>query len=327
MFAPNIVIIGQNGRLSFEALLFVASLKYNNPAFSGRIFVGEPQPNDLWESDPRINNPDICAALERLGAEILPFENKHFGEKYPYGNKIEVLEHLPEGEPFIFFDSDTLITGDLTQAKIDFERPCASLKVEGTWPKPTLYGAGYTEMWKSLYTKFDIEFESSLDMSQPDEYWRRYLYFNAGFFFYKCPKEFGSRFLKFALEIRDTPPKEVATQVFDPWLDQIALPLVIHSLGGARDTLAPNSLDGDISCHYRMFPLLYARESDHVVEQLHKISEPNWLKKTLKQHDPIKRMVYQSRGMKLRALFDRDNLPHPEKKLRNQIKQAGFWMR
>lgn len=51
-------------------------------------------------------------------------------------------------------------------------------------------------------------------------------------------------------------------------------------------------LDGDVSCHYRMFPLLYARESDRVVDVLEQVTAPNKIKKALKQYDPIKRMVY-----------------------------------
>jgi hypothetical protein len=51
---------------------------------------------------------------------------------------------------------------------------------------------GYTAIWKSLYDRFGIEFESSLDLGQPDEYWRRYLYFNAGFFYARCPQVRGA---------------------------------------------------------------------------------------------------------------------------------------
>ena len=105
------------------------------------------------------------------------------GAAYPHGNKIEALAAMPPGRPFVFFDTDTLITGDLCTVPFDFDRPSASLRCEGTWPKPQLYGPGYTGLWKSLYDKFDLDFESSLDLSQPDEFWKRDLYFNAGFFF------------------------------------------------------------------------------------------------------------------------------------------------
>ena len=323
----NVAIVGQQGRLAYQALLFAASLRHSDPDFKGRLLVMEPQPGTTWEKDPRIANEDIRAALDGLGAEIIPFQNTHFGTSYPYGNKIEMLQALPKGEPFVFFDTDTLITGPLSEVPFDFARPSASLRREGTWPEPQLYGPGYTGLWKSLYDKFGLDFDSSLDLSQPDEYWQRYLYFNAGFFYYSCPHAFGARFLEYALAIRDDPPVELCAQVFDPWLDQIALPLVIHSFGGGRDTLPKGLLDGDVSCHYRMLPLLYARESDHVIEVLETISAPNKIKKVLKGSNAVKRMVYQGRGAKCRALFDQDNLPRREQMIRNRIKKNGYWMR
>ncbi len=323
----NIVLVGQSGRLGYEALVFVASLRDQSPDFAGRVFIAEPQPGDLWgNEDPRLDST-VRQALIDLGAEILPFESKHFGKAYPYGNKIECLTALPKGKNFVFFDSDTLLTGDLTTVPFDFDRPTASLRRTGTWPSQELYGPTYGQIWKSLYDKFGLDFDSSLDQTEPDEYWKRYLYFNAGFFFYKCPHEFGARFLEYALAIRDTPPEELVCQTMDPWLDQVALPLVIHSFGGGRDALPADLLDGEISCHYRLLPLLYARENDRVVDVLETVTAPNRIKKVLKQYDPIKRMVYQGRGRKVRALFDRNNLPRREQAIRNTIKREGFWMR
>ena len=323
----NVVVVGQRGRLAYEALLFAASLRASSPGFTGRLFVAEPQPGPLWPKDPRIGNPAIYEALADLGAEILPFQSKHFGASYPYGNKIEMLSAMPANVPFVFFDTDTLITGDLGSVPFDFNRPSASRRCRGTWPKPQLYGPGYAGLWQSLYDKFDLDFASSQDPSQPDEHWERYLYFNAGFFYYRCPQVFGDLFARFAVAIRDDPPVALCAQSFDPWLDQIALPLVIHALGGARDALPPGLIDGSVSCHYRLFPLLYARESDHVIEVLEQVSAPNKLKKLLKEHEPMKRMIYQGRGAKVRALFDQSNLPRREAKIRNMIRSNGFWMR
>lgn len=323
----NVMIVAQGGRLQYEALLFCLSLRSYCPDFKGRLLVAEPQPGPLWQDDPRIRGENVRAMLEELGAEIVPFQNVHFGQNYPYGNKIEALAAMPGGEPFVFFDTDTLITGDLSAVPFDFARPSASLRREGTWPKLELYGPGYGAIWKSLYDKFGLDFEASLDLSQPDEYWKRYLYFNAGFFYYECPRVFGTRFLDYALAIRDDAPDELVCQELDPWLDQVALPLVIHSLGGGRDALAPGYLDGAVSCHYRLLPLLYAREGDHVVEALHFITDHNRVKKVLKEYDPIKRMVYQGRGLKTRALFDQNDLPRREQAIRNTIKRNGFWMR
>jgi hypothetical protein len=323
----NIVVVGQSGRLQYEALLFIASLRACSPEFAGRVFVAVPQPGPLWHKDPAIRDAEVLAALGDLGAEVVPFDNVAFGQAYPYGNKIEALLALPDDAPFVFFDTDTLITGDLNAVPFDFDRPGASLRREGTWPEPTLYGPGHTGIWKSLYDRFGLDFESSLDLSVPEGHWRRYLYFNAGFFFHASPRQFGQRFLDYAVSIRDDPPPELICQSLDPWLDQIALPLVIHSFGGGRDALPDGLLDGSVSCHYRHFPLLYAREDDHVVEVLETVAAPNRIKKVLKGYEPIKRMVYQGRGAKVRALFDRANLPRREQAIRNKIKSEGFWMR
>lgn len=323
----NILIVAQNGRLQYEAVLFAASLRHSNPDFKGRLIVAEPQNGPLWDKDPQIGNQDVRDLLEHLGAEIVPFHSKHFGSSYPHGNKIEALMAMPKGEPFVFFDTDTLITGPLSKVDFDFDHPAASMRREGTWPTEELYGPGYNDTWGALFERFELDFASSLDMSQPDEYWQRYLYFNAGWFFYRCPHEFGKRFAKYALEIRDNTPDALVCQPLDPWLDQVALPLVIHSFGGGRPGPALDGLDGDVSCHYRLLPLLYARESDHVVDVLETITSPNKIKKVIKQYDAIKRMIFQRRGLKVRAMFDRENLPNMEKKIRNQIKREGFWMR
>ncbi|WP_353330451.1 hypothetical protein [Phaeobacter sp. NW0010-22] len=323
----NIVVVGQNNRLQFEAVLFAASLRHCSPNFNGRLFVASPQPGPKWDTDPSLRNQDVLQALNELGAEVLPFQNRVFGQSYPYGNKIEALQALPKGEPFVFFDTDTLITGDIMSVPFDFNRPSASLRREGTWPQPTLYGPGYTEIWKALYDRFGLNFRTSLDLGHPDEYWERYLYFNAGYFYGACPRAFGQRFLTYAKSIKQDLPIELVCQSLDPWLDQVALPLVIHSFGGGRDTLPSGYLDGEVSCHYRHFPLLYARESDHVVEVLETVSAPNKVKKVLKQYDPIKRTVFQGRGAKARALFDRDHLPRKEQAIRNRIKSEGLWMR
>lgn len=323
----NIVIIGQGGRLEYEAVLFAASLRASAPGWSGRLIVAEPQPGPRWAHDPRMRDGDARALLETFGAEILPFESRDFGDIYPQGNKIETLTALPEGEPFVFFDTDTLICGDIAQVPFDFDRPSASMRREGTWPVIELYGPGYTETWKALYDRFGLDFASSLDTSQPDEHWERYLYFNAGWFYFRCPREFGARFRDYAVTIRDDPPPELVCQPLFPWLDQIALPLVIHSFGGGRNILPDGLLDGAVSCHWRVMPLAYAREPDFVIDVLETVTAPNRIKKVLKRHEPFRKMIYQGKGRKVRAMFDRQRLPRSEQQIRNQIKRAKLWMR
>jgi hypothetical protein len=238
-----------------------------------------------------------------------------------------MLAALPTDRPFVFFDTDTVFTGDIAALAFDFDRPSASMRREGTWPQIELYGPGYTATWKSLYDRFGLDFEGSLDTGQPDEHWERYLYFNAGWFFHRDAVAFGARFLDYALAIRDDAPEELVCQSLDPWLDQVALPLVIHALGGGRPGPGLAGLDGAVTCHYRLLPLLYARESDAAVAAVEAALEPNWIKQAVKEYDPIRKFVYQSKGRAARALFDRADLPRNEQAIRNRLKREKLWMR
>ena len=127
--------------------------------------------------------------------------------------------------------------------------------------------------------------------------------------------------------IRDDPLPELASQAIYPWLDQIALPLVISRLGGGRPGPELAGLDGDVTCHWRALPLLYAKAPESVLSLLSEVSRPNWIKKALKGHPPFRRMIFQNRGDKVRALFDQTRLPPSEKPIRNRIKREGLWMR
>ncbi len=322
----NILAIAQEGRLGFEALLLAASLRRSSPGFQGRLLLAEPQPSKKWPGGAAIQNSALRAALLDLGAEFLPFENRQFGKPYPYGNKIEALSALPD-EPFLFLDTDTLITGDIAALPFDFNRPSASMRREGTWPQVQLYKGGYEDIWGALYARFGLDFAASQDKGQPVEFWQRYLYFNAGWFFGASPQVFGKRFMDYARSISDDPLPELAAQELYPWLDQIALPLVIHSLGGGRPGPELAGLDGDVTCHYRLLPLLYARESDLAVQVLEEVAEAREVRRVLRDWEAAKKMIYQNRGAKARALFDRNDLPRREQAIRGRLKEAELWIR
>ncbi|WP_295046756.1 hypothetical protein [uncultured Paracoccus sp.] len=322
--APNLLIVAQAGPLEFQAIIFAASLRHAAPGFDGRLIVAEPQPEGAWAGHDTRLAPETRALLDSLGAETAPFTARHFGASYPYGNKIEALSVLPAGQPFVFFDTDTLICGPLDRVAFG-DRPAASMRRTATWPQPPLYGPGYGAIWKSLYDRFGLDFASSLDLSQPHEHWARYLYFNAGWFCGPDPATFGQRFLDWALSVRDDPPDELACQSLDPWLDQVVLPLVIHSLGGGRPGPDLAGLDGDVTCHYRTLPLLYARESDAVLEVLETAAAPNRIKKRLRDWEPARKLIYQGKGRdKVRPLFA-GGLPAQEKPIRQTLKKAGWW--
>ena len=321
----NLIAVVQAGRLEHEAILLAASLRLSDPDFPGTFFLAEPQPGPKWQGDPRISDR-TRKVLTGLGAQILPFENRAFGSDYPHGNKIEALAALPEA-PFLFLDTDTLVTGPVSAVPFDFSRPSASMRRENTWPKVELYGPTATETWKALYDRFGLDFASSWDTTHPEDYWQRFLYFNAGWFFHESPRAFGNRFLAFAREIRDAPPEELVCQDLYPWLDQIALPLVIHSFGGGRPGPDLAAMDGAATCHYRTLPLLYAREDDGVVEVLEQIGSDPGLRPVLRHWGAFRRMVIQGEGAKARALFDRADLPRREQMIRNRLKREGLWIR
>ena len=182
----NLLAIAQSGRLEHEAILLAASLRRSDPGFAGTLFIAEPQPGPKWREDPRMSQRSR-KVLADLGAVILPFETRAFGSDYPHGNKIEALAALPEA-PFLFLDTDTLVTGPLGAIPFDFTRPSASMRRENTWPKVELYGPTLHETWAALYTRFGLDFATSWDTGHPEDYWQRYLYFNAGWFFHESPR-------------------------------------------------------------------------------------------------------------------------------------------
>jgi hypothetical protein len=325
--AFNLVIVAQAGRLGYEALILAASLRAHAPDQCVSFFIAEPLPGWRWpDGDPRLPPGPLRDALQEMGARFVGFESRFFGAGYPHGNKIECLSALPEGEPFLFLDTDTLVTGPLDQVAFNFARPSASVRVEDTWPEVQPY-AGYTAIWKSLYDRFGLDFDATLDRAWPDDYWRRYLYFNAGWFFGACPVRFGKRFADYAVAVRNDPGDMLAAQSLNPWLDQVVLPLVIASFGGGRPGPTLAGLDGDITCHWRRLPLLYARESDRVVEVLEEVTAPKDIKALLKDWEPAKKLIYQGKGrQKVRPLFDRADLPHREHVLRNTIRREGWWL-
>lgn len=228
------MLVGQNGRLEFEVILFLASLRANSPKFAGQVFIAEPRFNQAWTNNPMIRSQHTRNLIAELGAEFIAFDNKVFGESYPYGNKIECLTAIPNDKPFLFFDSDTLILDELCDVPFDFSRPTASLRRTATWPQPLGPGHHYSDIWKDCYDICGIDYPSSLDKQFSAQDWRRYLYFNASFFFHENPTKFGARFLEFAQRIKTSTRPRITRQSLDPWLDQVVLPMVIHSFGGGQ---------------------------------------------------------------------------------------------
>ena len=325
--SPTILIVAQNGRLTFEAILFAASLRASTPNYAGELVVAEPESGPLWSSSPEMTDTDARDLLIELGADIRSFHSHHFGDAYPTGNKVEALSVLEPDEPFIFFDTDTIITGPLDEITFNRNYPTASMARSATWPELPLYGPGYNEIWQSIYNRFGVDMAPTLDTSKPADDWERYLYFNAGWFFARDPERLRSKLIEVMTALRDDPHPELASQALYPWLDQIALPIAIAHLGGGRPGSGLSGLDGCTSCHWRALPLFYAKASDTQVEFLEEIARPNKIKRVLKVYEPFRKYLYQGRGARARSLFDQNNLPKNEQAIRKRLKQARLWMR
>ena len=83
----NIFIIAQQGRFNFEATLFSLSLRQTNPHFAGKLFVATPEANELLPQDPSFQSGHLYDLLTQQGVTFIRFENREFGQVYPYGNK------------------------------------------------------------------------------------------------------------------------------------------------------------------------------------------------------------------------------------------------
>jgi hypothetical protein len=100
--AFNVVVVGQAGRLQYEAALFCASFRAAMPDFPGRLFVAEPQPGPRWTRDPRISDPAVRSLLADLGAEILPFEARTSAKATPTATRSNAFPPCPKASPSSF---------------------------------------------------------------------------------------------------------------------------------------------------------------------------------------------------------------------------------
>ena len=206
-------------------------------------------------------------------------------------------------------------------------RPAASMRRTGTWPSPPLYGPGHHDIWASLYDRFGLDIAPTLDRTQPDEHWERFLYFNAGWFFGADPALFGQRFRDWAVAVRDDPGEALACQSLDPWLDQIVLPLVIHSLGGGRPGPELAGMDGTVTCHWRRLSLLYARESDRAVAEIEALAALPEIAPLIDGWEAGERLIRAGLGRsRIRPMFAGARPLPPERAIRKRLRAEGLWL-
>jgi hypothetical protein len=193
----------------------------------------------LWQTDPRISDLDLIDAFHKYGCAIKIFENADFGSNYPHSNKFYAMLSLPGSEPFVFLDSDVILTGPLHPERLDFARP-ALRPAESTWPRHDRRGRGsgdprtIGEVWRSLYEFFDLDPSPYFDSDRGENRHQCFPYYNAGFIYYTGPEPLAGAMLEMAKRLWTERPPALGSQPLTPWLDQIVLPLALARLGVPR---------------------------------------------------------------------------------------------
>jgi hypothetical protein len=226
----NVVIVAQQGRIGYQALLCAASIRAFQAANAVRVFVGVPKNSRRWENNPEITDADLIAAFKRYDCEITPFDNTDFGSDYPHANKFYAIGSLPPDEPFLFLDSDSVVVSPIRPRHLNLSEP--ALKSGGpSWPVKADDGRSVGEVWRSLYEFFDIDPAPWRDPELGDDEHRVYPYYNAGIVYYEQAGRFADLWLEMAKRVWLKRPLAIVNQPIKPWLDQIVLPILLAKLG------------------------------------------------------------------------------------------------
>ncbi len=203
------VFICQQGELELKSMLLAATLKENLRG-NYELVAAIPEPKSLWG--------EISPLTKRL---IEQFEIRTEGIKneidinYPIGNKVSCFNIQTEADKIIFLDSDHICLKPFSPEEHFTEQFCAS-PINKHW---------FNE-WKHVYELFDIPY--------PTERFRTKLTneeilpcYNAGLIAVDNGLNFSKEWIECCNII------ERADHIVDkrPWLDQIALPIVIKKLG------------------------------------------------------------------------------------------------
>ncbi len=307
----QVLILAQPGRLDAAAELCAASCRAPH---SWGVTVAGPRPSAIWPNNQELS-PEGLTALVSLGARIIRFAPQYFGRSYPNGNRIEALFTLRPDQPFIAFDTDTLILGDLCAAELDSAAPGASERVEPTWPRGGQGRSGRKAVWRSLYHRFGLAEPSSFG------------YFCASRVHGPCPHRFATHWLSKALALRDSPPAALTGQALFPWLDQIALPLTLAALQGGQDAPRSRLLDDGLSYHYRSLALAHARAPRAALTHLDQVTQDPILAGLLARYAPFRKMLTPTGVARVRRLFKDHPHADREKPYRKRLKAAGLWDR
>jgi len=248
----SIKFVCQMGELEMKAALLAASLSrftQNNVELVAGL--PENRPNSLTQ--------DFLASL---GVRLVPIDNP-FGDDYPIANKISCLGIPTDREHSVFLDSDILCLRD-----IDFMgrfRGQFSAKLADCFTADLSDFALIQDHFgmPRETTGFHATF-SGQEMP---------LYFNAGVVHCRDHRSFAAEWMRLAIEVDRLPLK-----IPRPWLDQLALPIVVARLGLEVSFLNeqlnyPLNLrlvtgEDTVLCHYHDFETLAQDRASAVLEDL-----------------------------------------------------------
>lgn len=290
----NVAIIAQAGRLGYQALLCVASIRLFHSANQVRVFVCIPNKSDLWRGDPAVSDPDLMQSFARYGCELAYFDNLDFGSRYPHSNKFYSILALPESEPFVFIDSDGILVAPIQPESLNFRRP-AFQPASASWPKPNRGSHSISEIWRGLYDFFGLDASTYLDPKQREDSFQYYPYYWAGAIYYAQAGTFGRTILDMALRLWRERPAVLAGQPLTPWLDQIILPLVLARLHIPR-AAKPDPIRKFLY-HYHT-PALLLVHNKMAVECVAELEQDGRLMSTLK-HDKGFGFFFSEEGRRL----------------------------
>jgi len=82
-------------------------------------------------------------------------------------------------------------------------------------------------------------------------------------FFGRDAQDFRDRILAVITSPRDYLMEELTSRSLFPWVDQIALSVVVSALGRCRPGPAPDGLDGEMTLHWHALPLFMHVQATH----------------------------------------------------------------
>ncbi len=202
------VFICQKGELELKSMLLAASLKENLHG-DYELVAAIPEPKSFWG--------EISPLTKKL---IKQFEIRTVGIKneidvnYPIGNKLGCFKIPTDADKIVFLDSDMLCLKPFSPEEHFTEQFCAS-PINQPW---------FNE-WKHVYELFNIPYptERFLTKFTNEEILPSY---NAGLFAVDNGLNFSEEWIECCKII------DKAEHIVDkrPWLDQIALPVVVKRL-------------------------------------------------------------------------------------------------